>query len=298
MKKVNLFFNKYILHGKEYYLSLQQSDTDLLQRVQYKDCPIQKNGHDCGIFAVAAILHLAEQIPLTSKSFSQTHVTKARFELAKTLCSDSALSMTSAVFQDHFPLLCDRSILHDTGVEVINNRGVDGSAKPTAPPRRSTRSTNPILSDEGNGLSRSTAIALCWQEDIALGNVYKVTNHTSTTKETKALHANKKREHQEINLTSATSKDDANNNEEGMTTRDKKISTSASMKESGNACASTKEEGGDAGNNKQMTLATALYRIMHKAKLTVSKIWMTRFLSLKNMRNYDAESATNPAICC
>ena len=191
VKKVNLFFNKHILHGKE-YLSLQQSDTDLLQRVQYKGCPIQKNGHDCGIFAVAAILHLAERIPLTSKSFSQTHVTKARLELAKTLCSDSALSMTSAVFRDHFPLLCGRSILHATGVEVINNRGVDGSAKPTAPPRRSTRSTNPILSDEGNGLSRSTAIALYWQEDIALGNVNEVTNHNSTTKESKALQANKK----------------------------------------------------------------------------------------------------------
>ena len=53
VKKVNLFFNKHILH-KNQYLSLQQSDTDLLQRVQYKDCPIQKNGHNCGIFAVAA----------------------------------------------------------------------------------------------------------------------------------------------------------------------------------------------------------------------------------------------------
>ena len=59
VKKVNLFFNKYILHGKE-FLSSQQSETDVLQRVQYKDCPRQKNGHDYGIFAVAAILHLAE----------------------------------------------------------------------------------------------------------------------------------------------------------------------------------------------------------------------------------------------
>ena len=143
--------------------------------------------------------------------------------------------MTSAVFRDHFPLLCGRSTLHATGVEVINNCGVDGSAKPTAPPRCSTRSTNPILSDEGYGLSRSTAIALFWQEDIASGNLNKVLNHTSTTKETKALHANKKREHQEINLTSATSKDDANNNKEGMTTQDENTVTSASMKESGNA---------------------------------------------------------------
>ena len=128
-----------------------------------------------------------------------------------------------------------------------------------APPRRSTRSTNPILSDKCNGLSRLTAIVLCLQEDIALGNLNKVMNHTSTKKETKALNANKKRDHQEINLTSATSKDDANNNNEGMTTRDEKIvATSASMKESGNSGASTKE-GGDEGDKEQMTVDTALY---------------------------------------
>ena len=89
-------------------------------------------------------------------------------------------------------MLCGRSILHAPVVEVINNRGVDGYAKPTASPRHNTRSTNPILSDEGNRLSRSTAIALFWQEDIALGNINKVTNHTSTTKEKETLHANKK----------------------------------------------------------------------------------------------------------
>ena len=71
-------------------------------------------------------------------------------------------------------------------------------------------------------------------------------------------------------MTSATSKDDANNNKEGMTTRDKKIATSASMQESGNASPSTKE-GGDAGDNKQMTVDTALYRIMHKAKIDCFK---------------------------
>jgi hypothetical protein len=73
------------------------SDADLLRRVQYKDSPLQKNGCDCGIFAVATTLHLAERIPLTSHWFSQTHVTKASSELAKTLCSKSA-GMESAIF--------------------------------------------------------------------------------------------------------------------------------------------------------------------------------------------------------
>jgi hypothetical protein len=74
VKKVNLFFNKYILHERK-YLSIQQSDADLLRRVQYEDSPLQNNGCDCGIFAVATTLHLAERIPLTSHLFLQTHVT-------------------------------------------------------------------------------------------------------------------------------------------------------------------------------------------------------------------------------
>ena len=71
-------------------------------------------------------------------------------------------------------------------------------------------------------------------------------------------------------MTSATGEDDANNNEEGMTTRDKKEATSASMKEGGNAGASTKE-GCNAGDNEQMTVDTALYCIMHKAKIDCFK---------------------------
>jgi hypothetical protein len=116
--------------------------------VQDKDSPLQNNGCDCGIFAVATTLHLADRIPLTSHLFLQTHVTKARSELVKTLCSKCA-GMESAIFRDCFPLLCGRSIYDATGVEVIDHR-VDDSAKATESHRRSTRSTNPMLS-EGTG---------------------------------------------------------------------------------------------------------------------------------------------------
>ena len=48
--------------------------------------------------------------------------------------------------------------------------------------------------------------------------------------------------------------------------------------------ASTKE-GGDAGDNEQMTVDTALYRIMHKAKIDCFKdLDDARFLSLKNTK--------------
>ncbi len=164
VKKVNLFFNKYILHERK-YLSIQQSDADLLRRVQYKDSPLQNDGCDCGIFAVVTTLHLAERIPLTSHSFSQTNVTKARSELAKTLCSKSA-GMESAIFRDCFSLRRRRSIVDATGVEVIDHCA-DGFAKAMESHRRSTRSTNPMLS-EGNAQSSSTAITVdnCWRDDI------------------------------------------------------------------------------------------------------------------------------------
>ena len=89
MKKVNLLISTCILRKKKYQ-SLQQSANNLIRREQCKDSPSQNNGCDCGIFAVATTLHLAERIPSTSRSFSQSHITKARSELAKRLCFEPA----------------------------------------------------------------------------------------------------------------------------------------------------------------------------------------------------------------
>jgi len=234
VKKVNLFFNKYILHEKKYH-SLQQADTDLIRRVQYKDSPMQNNGYDCGIFAVAATLHLAERIPLTLQSFSQTHVTKARSELAKTLCSKTAV-MESAIFRDCFPLLRGRSIVDTMGVEVINNRAVDGSAKPMESHHRSTWSTNPMLS-QGN----------------VSGNV-------------KANDAKgKKRDHQEMSSTMTTSNGKvtasngkAANNQKGAASYD-------------DASASSYVSCDVSDDKHQMTTDTTLYRILHSAKIDCFK---------------------------
>jgi Ulp1 family protease len=119
VKKVNFFFKFYILHDDKYQ-DLRQTDANLLCRVQYQDCPEQKNGFDCGIFAVAIVLHLAEQIDLKRDTFSQVDVTKARSQLAKALGSKSAF-MTSDVFRNCFPCLCGRNIIESTGVEVITH---------------------------------------------------------------------------------------------------------------------------------------------------------------------------------
>ncbi len=115
---------------------------------------MQLNGYDCGIFAVATVLHLLERIDLTSRSFTQSL-------LAKTLRSDGFL-LKSSVFRDCFPLLLARHIVNATGAEVIHNHLLC-----TNDNRRSTRSMNPLLL-EGFGYSAGNAIDLCWQDDIIM----------------------------------------------------------------------------------------------------------------------------------
>ena len=89
----------------------------LLSRTRYKDCPRQMNGHDCGIFAVAVVLHLSECLPLNTDTFSQGGVTKARFLLAKAFASRSSLMEgTCDGFQSCFPHL---SIAKANDLEIM-----------------------------------------------------------------------------------------------------------------------------------------------------------------------------------
>ena len=52
VKAVNLFIHNFILHEKK-HAHLRENDAALIDRVHYCDCPIQKNGFDCGLFAWA-----------------------------------------------------------------------------------------------------------------------------------------------------------------------------------------------------------------------------------------------------
>jgi hypothetical protein len=89
----------------------------LLSRTRYKDCPRQVNGYDCGIFAVAVVLHLSECLPLITDTFSQGDVTKARFLLAKAFASSSSLMEgTCDGFRSCFPHL---SIVKANHVEIM-----------------------------------------------------------------------------------------------------------------------------------------------------------------------------------
>ena len=57
----------------------------LIDRVHYCDCPIQKNGFDCGLFAVGVVLHLIEGIDVTRETFRQQDITNLRSTLVTVL---------------------------------------------------------------------------------------------------------------------------------------------------------------------------------------------------------------------
>jgi Ulp1 family protease len=84
VKKVNFFFKLCVLHEAK-YRRIHQSDADLLQRAEYKDCPRQDNGYDCGIVTVAVVLYVLEQRVDDEMAFNQSRVTEARKQLATAL---------------------------------------------------------------------------------------------------------------------------------------------------------------------------------------------------------------------
>jgi hypothetical protein len=111
VQKVNTFVNNFVLHLPKHH-HLQQSDGAVLQTVFYQSCPEQQNGFDCGLFAVAVCLHLAERKPVDPNSFAQCNVTKARRLLSHCLgvntvidVDNEELETTSTYFRGCFPLL-------------------------------------------------------------------------------------------------------------------------------------------------------------------------------------------------
>ena len=116
VQKVNAFFKNFVLHLPELH-HLHQSDGAILRRVFYESCPEQLNGFDCGIFAVAVCLHLAERKPVDRTSFSQRDVTKTRRLLSGCLgvnvivnVDDEELQTTSTYFRGCFPLLSGKKL--------------------------------------------------------------------------------------------------------------------------------------------------------------------------------------------
>ena len=110
VKEVNIFFNTFILHGDN-YTHLQECNDHLLQRVKFHQCPIQNNGYDCGIFAVACALHLSEHVPVTATTFSDADVRRARSILALAFSTkDACIKSTREEVRQCFPMLRHDSV--------------------------------------------------------------------------------------------------------------------------------------------------------------------------------------------
>jgi hypothetical protein len=67
------------------------SDLELLEVVQFDECPSQTNGHNCGLFADAVVLHLVGGKEVNSQTFRQSNITKLRRKLAEVFASDHSV---------------------------------------------------------------------------------------------------------------------------------------------------------------------------------------------------------------
>ena len=107
VEKVNFFFRFYILHEAKFQC-LHQSDADLLQCAEYKGCPRQDNGYNCGIFTVAVVLHHLEQRVVDKKAFTQSDMSQKLEKLLATALINVKFPSrlhTCDVFRNCFPLL-------------------------------------------------------------------------------------------------------------------------------------------------------------------------------------------------
>jgi hypothetical protein len=104
------------------------SDLKLLELVEFDECPPQTNGPDCGLFAVAVVLHLVEGKEVNSQTLRQSDTTIHRKRLAEVFLSDHrvwesrelfATSTVRAIVCNCFPALRGTSIFDIFGVETI-----------------------------------------------------------------------------------------------------------------------------------------------------------------------------------
>jgi Ulp1 family protease len=56
---------------------LKQANPEyILEKATNQECPQQYNGFDCGLFLFGILLHIANNVPVTSDVFSSSNVTR------------------------------------------------------------------------------------------------------------------------------------------------------------------------------------------------------------------------------
>jgi Ulp1 protease family, C-terminal catalytic domain len=99
--------------------------------VMYYPCPSQQNGIDCGLFAVAVILHLIDGIVVEKNTFDQSSITNLRKELAHHLSGVATLNkyqMPAIIVRKWFPQLQLLTTDHESVVpnDEVNKGNING----------------------------------------------------------------------------------------------------------------------------------------------------------------------------
>ena len=80
MADVNDFVRRFVLHRPQHQ-DLLRAHHEVFDKVAFHECPVQKNGIDCGLFCVGIVLHLLHGKTVTKKVFSHKDVSNLRLQL-------------------------------------------------------------------------------------------------------------------------------------------------------------------------------------------------------------------------
>jgi hypothetical protein len=115
LKVFQLFLAKFCFHGMPVAEKLVKEPNFILKEAQFKQCPLQENGTDCGLFALITTLHLCHGINVDELTFTQSQVTLLRSSLYSVMISpipsstipDPKEHLSSTFIANPFPHLRD-----------------------------------------------------------------------------------------------------------------------------------------------------------------------------------------------
>ncbi len=81
LKRVQSFFSLYVLWGTAIEKKLNDDEYLILEGATIRECPSQMNTYDCGLYAVAVVLHLVNNVELNATTFNHSNIEKFRKHL-------------------------------------------------------------------------------------------------------------------------------------------------------------------------------------------------------------------------
>lgn len=153
VSEVNDFFCNFVLYQPKYKM-LHQSTSKLIERVQYHECPAQRNGIDCGLFCIGVVLHLLDGKIVNNDTFNHQQCHRLRMKLSTHFTHvvhypddrDAIHQQTSQVVRDCFPQLRGTSIVSAYGVEEVHQSTAFGGSTSATTTITTTHSTSRALS--------------------------------------------------------------------------------------------------------------------------------------------------------